>query len=356
MPVPTIDLMERRHRRDTTSQRGGMNIKTFTSKLSSSLLAGVVAITAMAGCDTAPAEPLESEPTIALRAQGVEGQLQSDGRFKSVLDLTADIAIAAVLQQQSMSEEDIDATVRMLNHPDYAENFAQSDLTLPELALAVGFDPDLLAAQGALMSQLAAEYGLEGQQVAEAFDQALTAPASRHYVTSAIRNRLEAEGIVQGDSEGTGGSTGDDGSDTEGDCEDPCEATLAEAIGAASVQMTNAMAAALNQSNWFLKVGAIIAASAKYAADLARATRAHRECREECYGFDLTDECAFDSECDADEYCFKGVLGIGKNQCRPLKGVGLGCARPTQCDTGCCKYHPGTNPFSKTCRPADRCE
>lgn len=339
-----------------------MNSQTFSSKLSAALVAGLVAITALAGCDDtpSPADSFQEGPTAQFRAQDTSEQMAEDSRFTALLDLSVDVAIQAVLQQQNMSEEDIDAMVRMLQHPDYAQNFAQSDLTLPELANAVGLPPDLLAAQGALIAELSAEFGLEGTQAAEVFEQAITSPTSRQYVNAGIQAQLEAKQIIKGndgdDSTGGTGGTGDDGADTEGDCEDPCEAVLAEAIGDASVTLLASMASALTKGNWFLKVGGVIGASATYAAELARATRAHRECREECNGVDLTDECFFDGDCDADEYCFKGVLSIGKNQCRPLKGVGLGCARPSQCDTGCCKYHFGTNPFSKTCRPADRCE
>ena len=59
--------------------------------------------------------------------------------------------------------------------------------------------------------------------------------------------------------------------------------------------------------------------------------------------------------CQQDEYCWKGVLGIGKDECRSKKKQGNVCSNHAQCNTDCCKLHTWSNPVSKTCRPANAC-
>lgn len=63
--------------------------------------------------------------------------------------------------------------------------------------------------------------------------------------------------------------------------------------------------------------------------------------------------CGGDDISEQDEYCWKGVLGIGKDECGSKKKQGNVCSNHGQCQTDCCKLHAWSNPASKTCRPAN---
>ncbi|MFQ5527042.1 MAG: Dickkopf N-terminal cysteine-rich domain-containing protein [Thermoanaerobaculia bacterium] len=47
-------------------------------------------------------------------------------------------------------------------------------------------------------------------------------------------------------------------------------------------------------------------------------------------------ECTNDSHCESDEFCNEGTVGIGANSCDPKKRDGLGCSRPSECQSGLC--------------------
>ena len=65
--------------------------------------------------------------------------------------------------------------------------------------------------------------------------------------------------------------------------------------------------------------------------------------------------CRQDSDCDNDEFCWTGVAGIGTNDCRSLKSQGSACSRHGQCQSDCCRLHI-SKPWTKQCRPANRCQ
>jgi len=68
-----------------------------------------------------------------------------------------------------------------------------------------------------------------------------------------------------------------------------------------------------------------------------------------------SDYCRDDDDCPSDQFCWKGVATIGRNECRDEKSEGKSCSRHGQCESNCCKYHVWTNPVSKVCRPASKC-
>ena len=76
------------------------------------------------------------------------------------------------------------------------------------------------------------------------------------------------------------------------------------------------------------------------------------EACEEEYG---TPPCQSDDDCDRNEYCFKGVGLLTANECRPHRFLDAACSRHGQCRSDCCKLHI-SQPFTKICRPADRCD
>ncbi len=65
--------------------------------------------------------------------------------------------------------------------------------------------------------------------------------------------------------------------------------------------------------------------------------------------------CSSDADCGNAEFCWTGVLGIGKNECRPKKALSDTCSRGGQCTSNCCKLDLSTNPVSPVCRPTDKC-
>ncbi len=77
----------------------------------------------------------------------------------------------------------------------------------------------------------------------------------------------------------------------------------------------------------------------------------------DCHPWPFTDpddnECTHDSDCASDEYCWKGPLGVGANECRPKKANGKYCSRDGKCLSDCCKFNLWD--FGSTCRPANQC-
>jgi hypothetical protein len=90
-------------------------------------------------------------------------------------------------------------------------------------------------------------------------------------------------------------------------------------------------------------------------AVLAVGAAVYQQCIDEC-GAEIEEECDADSDCDNKEYCDRGWLTIGKNQCVFSRDDGDICTRDEQCETGCCKYHAFSNLVHPVCRPSDKCD
>ena len=65
----------------------------------------------------------------------------------------------------------------------------------------------------------------------------------------------------------------------------------------------------------------------------------------------LNNQCFHDSDCMTDEWCWKGPLGIGHNECRPDKENGEPCGRDAKCLSGCCNF----NLFGSKCAVPNKC-
>ena len=52
-----------------------------------------------------------------------------------------------------------------------------------------------------------------------------------------------------------------------------------------------------------------------------------------------------------DEYCWKGPLGIGENECRNQKADGKNCGNDDACLSGCCNF----NLFGSECAVPNKC-
>ena len=79
------------------------------------------------------------------------------------------------------------------------------------------------------------------------------------------------------------------------------------------------------------------------------------DCEDICFGNDPDGECEADSDCNSNEWCDTGTLGIGDNVCKPDKSIGQVCSRDAKCLSGCCKFDFWQNPVSMTCNPASDC-
>lgn len=334
-------------------------MKRFSKFLSSSLCLALVAA-ALPACDSAPVEAprLQFE---TLRAATPGAAIAADAKFVDLLEVGLDIAAGHIQNQVDRSDEEIDAIARMLQHPDYASNFQEAGLSLSDLAVELGMEPASLAQYKQLTEQLIETHGLSSatpEVVQAAFSEAMATAQAQTYMTVGLQQRLDALGVPTDDGTGSGSSGSDGGSTGGDDCEDPCFTTHVTALAAASATFLAALAGATGTSavgGPFAVLAAIIIVTTTYAIAVAKINRAQKECREECLGLDLSDECILDSDCNEDEFCYRGPLGFGKNECREDKGESQLCSRHDQCNTDCCKLHI-TMPFSKQCRPADRCD
>ena len=69
--------------------------------------------------------------------------------------------------------------------------------------------------------------------------------------------------------------------------------------------------------------------------------------------------CTVNSHCDDDEYCNKGVAGIGTNTCKPLLPDGAVCTKAHMCEGGACNvrcYTPNSKSMGQSCNVSAECE
>jgi hypothetical protein len=73
----------------------------------------------------------------------------------------------------------------------------------------------------------------------------------------------------------------------------------------------------------------------------------------DCWPDESDPECKKDSDCDPDEYCYKGFLGLATNECRHARSLGAGCGRDAECLSNCCKG--GFLGIGAECKAASEC-
>lgn len=299
------------------------------------------------GCDAEPASDLDTELADAgddsddfRSVEQVAAAISQDALFQQMLAKSVELTVQRTVAQMQTTDEDLDAFARTISNP----NYPTEEIDLDEFAEATGIDRALIDQQMALAQQLIGKYQLGGYsstQIETVFSLAAASEASQSYIKGAIEYELEQL---------------DEPIDTEVDqCEALCAAQYAVAVAIGLQAYLAALAAATVAG----PVGPILAAAATatYFYALAKAQGELDDCNAICNGEIPTDEeCLQDSDCAANQYCWTGVLGIGENECRPEKTQGSTCSRHGQCISGCCKLHVWTNPFSKTCRPADACD
>ena len=290
---------------------------------------------AAAGCDTAPRSEVEFD-TVQTRASVTDRAeaLAADPDFVSLAYLSTQIVGDILTYERSLSDEDLDAMVQTITHPAYADTTDAASL----LTNLGGDTNDLLEIQS-LTATLIDRHGMRDatpEQIELVFETAMAQGDMVSELEAWIEEMLDTS--VDPETE---------------ECLEQCELNYQMAVGGATVGMVIGLVVAASRG---VLAGSILALGVLGATGktLAWIWSLREQCIEECYGIE-DDSCGWDADCPADDYCWTGVLGIGKNECRPEKAEGKTCARDGQCQSGCCKYHLPSNPLSQVCRPSSKC-
>jgi|GEM_PF-1039111 len=311
-------------------------LKEFSSRMSRTL--GVFALSAalgLAGC----ADPGSSDVRVTERSANpaqIAQAISNDQDFLTLIDVSTALAGELMQAQRAQTPDVIDAVARTITHPDYA---ATTDPA--SLVTNLGGDAEHLDTMRSLMAELVQRYGLQNAseaQIQTIFFEAVNLGAAKSHLDGAIEYELHA--------------LNENADLTTDECEALCDA---EYLAAAALAMS-AYVAVLIGAVALGPAGVIgvVVAFAEFNHAMAVAQSQHNRCRDECNGI-FSEECGWDHDCATDEFCWKGVLGIGKNECRDKKAEGKVCARDGQCESDCCKYHLWSNPVSQVCRPSDKC-
>lgn len=267
-------------------------------------------------------------------AASVAQALAADPELLDVVELGVKMGADLHAFAGSLSGEELDSILQTLEHPQF-----QANIDLPTLLTNLGSDTSVFNEMRTHIENLVARHGLQDaspQQVQNAFSAALSSQNMVEALEAFIEEQLA--------------------NDTDPDvqaCEEQCELAHDVLVGVAIVAYIAALAASVSQG--IAGVAWAIAATAAFMQTVTLARAVRDRCIEECNGI-FDDDCNIDPDCGSNEYCWTGVLGVGKNECRSKKNESKTCARDGQCKSGCCKYHFPTNPVSQTCRPASKCD
>ncbi len=286
-----------------------------------------------AGCQPEQAPPETTDSTASRSGFSVAQALAQDPEMLELLGVATQIAGDIHRFGRSLSDEDLDGILSTLQHPEF-----EASSTAPELLVNLGSDPALLAEMRIHLESLIERHGLQTatpQQVQQAFSMALSSQGLVEALDAFIEEQLANEDDPEVQA-----------------CEEECELEYDIMVGAAIVWYVGMLALSVSQG----LAGVVTAVGATFATAewILMAESIRDRCIEECNGIE-DDDCDWDPDCGDNEYCWTGVLGVGKNECRPEKAEGKTCSRDGQCLSGCCKYHAWSNPLSQVCRPASKC-
>lgn len=323
----------------TLHQLGSRILRAITPiALSASLIA--------AGCETLP-EPEVVETPFELRAgddgpsaaiikngEKIADAIVEDEAFIELVEVAAGVMGDLQKAQQKRTGEELDAIAVTTTEPSFAEVMGPG-----ALLKHLGGDPKNLDHIRNLVNEIRENHDLEA-----------ASPQDVRYVFELAFDTDEGNDILE------------DAAEDElvfalaGQCELACTNAyiLAMVIPLALFILEMVLAAV------FFPFGILIAmfAIAQLNWALTVAGAALNQCLAACDGVPADNgggELCGGDICQQDEYCWKGVLGIGKDECRSKKKQGNVCSNHGQCQTDCCKLHTWSNPVSKTCRPANAC-
>lgn len=321
-------------------QLGSRILRAFTPlALSASLIA--------AGCETLP-EPEVLDAPFELRAsdagpsaaiikngEKLSNAIAQDEAFEELVGVAAELMGDLQQAQLKRTDEEVDAIAITTSESSFAEVMGPGTLLTH-----LGGNPEDLEQIEFLVKEIREHHGLLGaspQDVGYLFDLALETEKGNDIVDEAVEDEVVLVPNVQ--------------------CEMACLNAYIFAISIQLMVFVVLMAVAVVTFPFGIPIAMFAIAQLNWALTLAGA--ALNRCLAACEDIPPNDGgpalCGGDDLCEKDEYCWKGVLGIGKDECRSKKKQGNVCANHDQCQTDCCKLHTWSNPVSKTCRPANAC-
>jgi len=295
-----------------------------------------------AGCEVS--SPVESEielragdePSAWIVANGddIADEIVADPAFDLLVKTAAGMVGDLHATQSELSDEELDSIAHTTTQPWFSEVMGPGAL-LGHL----GGNPQDLELIRNLLEQLRAKHGLQEASptdVGYVFELALATEEAHDKLAIALETELDLSDLGV----------------------DPCEQACHNAYVAVAIIIIAVYLAAMAVAVATFPFGIILAqiATAELNRALAQAQAERDICLAECDGtVGNLDFCGEWDVCEEDEYCWKGPLGIGADECRPKKGEGKVCSSHDKCLSGCCKYHVWSHPVSKTCRPASKC-
>lgn len=299
---------------------------------------------AAAGCETAP-EPEAVDLGVELRAssEGPSEEILENGK-KIAHAIVADEAFAELIQvsaevvgdlhqvHQKLSDENLESIAITTTEPYFPEVMGPGTL-LKKL----GGDAEHLEQINLLVNELRENHDLQKaspEDIRYVFELAFDTDEADEMVEDAVVDEVALS------------------------LYDPCEQVCHNAYVAIAIVAIAVFAIAMAVAVVTFPFGLILASIAISLLNrtLAQAQAERDVCIAACDGVVLDiDLCGETQICSDDEYCWKGPFGIGADECRSKKAEGKTCSTHEHCDSGCCKLHVWTNPVSKTCRPANKC-
>ena len=274
-------------------------------------------------------------PEIVENAKDIAAGIVADEAFEELVGVAVEIMVDMRQAQQKLSDEQVDAIAITTTEPSFGEMMGPGTL-LGHL----GSDPELLDQMELLLTELRDNHGLKGASPADVryvFQTVFESDGGTYVVEEAVKDEFEDDDAYEA-------------------CKQVClNAQFAAVVLALSFFVVE-MAFGVFLFPWEIPI--ILWAMAQLSYALTKSEAEFERCLAACEGGDIDLDiktCGDDEVCTDSEYCWKGVLGIGKDECRPKKAQGKVCSDDDHCQSGCCKLHAWTNPVSKTCRPASAC-
>ncbi len=327
----------------------GLKLQKLGSRIFRALTPIALSVSLVAaGCETLP-EPQVAEAPTELRASDpgpsdailesgkkIAGAIVEDEAFVELVEVAAEVMGDLQQAQLKRSDEELDAIATTTSEPGFAEVMGPG-----KLLGHLGGTPKHLEHIQSLVNELRENHGLaeaSPQDVRYVFELALETDQGNDILEAAAEDELVLA------------------------LYNPCEQACTNAYILAMVLPLAFFVLEMALAVAFFPFGILIAmfAIAQLNWALTVAGAALNSCLAACDGFVPPDNgggtlCGGDDLCDQDEYCWKGVLGFGKDECRAKKKQGSVCSNHDHCQSDCCKLHTWSNPVSKTCRPASAC-
>lgn len=303
----------------------------------------------VSGCETQHAD---SAPRVEVRAADgpsteiithadeiAKSIVQSDA-FAELVEVSVTLAGELQAAQRKLSDEEVDAIARTVAEPSFAEVMSGEAL-VEEL----GSRPEHLKDIRNLVGEIREAQGLidvSAADIRHVFERVVETEEAQDLIERSMEEDLAERLLAEGLEPDTAA----------------CEAACYNALFVESMLPIGLFLVEMAVAAFFFPYGLLIVPWAIGQLNRGMAqVRAHlEECLDDCDG-DSGDGtvCVNFQLCKPDEYCWRGILGIGGGECRPQKGQGEVCSGHEACESSCCKRHVWSHPVSKVCRPTNAC-